>query len=246
MSRILIVDDEPDMIGLVKRILTSAGYEVDSAPNGKVCLKKLQASNFDLVLLDIMMPEMNGWDVLLRLRKLSITQPRVVFFSVKDDAEYQAKSEHRSKYSSYIGKPFAKQDLLDSVESALSRSSSESKKNKLNSLLKDLTKSKSIVSSIIVSSDGFPIASDITDSVKVQVLAAEVASIMGAADLASLGLHKGSADEVIVKGENVKIVTVGVSEDAFLAVLANHDADSEGLAKKVELVSKKVNKVLKE
>ncbi|MBR9707002.1 MAG: response regulator [Candidatus Diapherotrites archaeon] len=246
MSKILVVDDEIDTIGLVKRILKNAGHEVEFVLSGKDCLKKVKTSEFDLILLDIMMPEVNGWDVLLGIRKMDIKQPRIVFLSVKSTEEYRTQSEHRPKYSSHIGKPFSRKELLDSVEDALSRTSSESKKTKLNSLLNDLSKSREIVNSVIVSVDGFPIASDLKDANETQVLSAEVAAVMGAADSAIYGLKKGGAEEVLIKGNKLKLVTIGVSKDAYLAVLSTPESNDEEILKRVESFGRRINKVLKE
>lgn len=67
--RILIVDDLEDNLFLLESILTEEGFEVDSAKNGKLALAKIEASPPDLVLLDAMMPGMDGYEVTRRIRK---------------------------------------------------------------------------------------------------------------------------------------------------------------------------------
>jgi CheY-like chemotaxis protein len=68
-KRILIVDDVEDNLFLLEAILTEEGYEVDSAKNGKEALAKIEASPPDLVLLDAMMPGMDGYEVTRRIRQ---------------------------------------------------------------------------------------------------------------------------------------------------------------------------------
>src|SRR5580765_4545693 len=67
-KRILIVDDEEDISKLVRMILEDEGYEVHAASNGPEALVFLREELYDLVLLDLLMPGMNGWDVLKQLR----------------------------------------------------------------------------------------------------------------------------------------------------------------------------------
>ena len=68
-ERILVVDDRPLNIELLDAILTSAGYTVESAESGKKALNKVFNDPPDLILLDVMMPEMNGYEVCRRIRK---------------------------------------------------------------------------------------------------------------------------------------------------------------------------------
>lgn len=68
-KRILIVDDEPDLRMMFKDILTTFGYEIEEAVDGVDCLSKLEAGDFDLVLLDLMMPKMDGMEALTRIKQ---------------------------------------------------------------------------------------------------------------------------------------------------------------------------------
>jgi len=72
-KRIMVVDDEPDTVDLVKLVLETEGFEVITAYSGDECLKKLHESLPDAVLLDIMMPEMDGWKYSKRSGKSSRT-----------------------------------------------------------------------------------------------------------------------------------------------------------------------------
>jgi len=68
-SKIMVVDDEPDTVGLVTLVLESEGHEVIPAYNGKDALDMLNDTKPDLILLDIMMPDIDGWDVYRSIRK---------------------------------------------------------------------------------------------------------------------------------------------------------------------------------
>ena len=69
MNRILVVDDEEALLELVSAILEGEGYEVLTAASGSKALEALEQNEFDLVLLDVMMPEMDGWGVVREMKK---------------------------------------------------------------------------------------------------------------------------------------------------------------------------------
>ena len=68
-KKIMVVDDEPDILFTVGQMLEISGYEVIKATDGKDCLNKLNEVIPDLVLLDIMMPEISGWDVAAKIKE---------------------------------------------------------------------------------------------------------------------------------------------------------------------------------
>ncbi len=70
MSRVLVVDDEPDFVELLQEFLTAKGYEVISAENGEEALRKVKEERPHLILLDVRMPNMNGLEVLRRVREI--------------------------------------------------------------------------------------------------------------------------------------------------------------------------------
>jgi DNA-binding response OmpR family regulator len=108
---ILIVDDEEDISSLVRLILEDAGYECTTASNGLEALTKIQNTVFDLVLLDIMMPVLNGWEVLRELRsKESTIGLKVAILSAR--AEQTEDSSSPPQYCEYITKPFEPDDLI--------------------------------------------------------------------------------------------------------------------------------------
>jgi len=89
MVKVMLVDDNPDIIFSVKKGLESLkeGYEVIEANGGKACIALLSEQKPDLILLDIMMPDMDGWDVVAKMREKSEwASIPIIFLTAKDDA----------------------------------------------------------------------------------------------------------------------------------------------------------------
>lgn len=124
MARILIVDDEPDIIMIAKNILEKVGHEIDEARDGEECLKKLKKEKFDLILLDVMMPGDNGWEVCRKIRAQEKARDMpVVLFTVCTEEDSIAKGKEAGA-DAQIDKPFEREDLIGAVEKALERSRS--------------------------------------------------------------------------------------------------------------------------
>jgi DNA-binding response OmpR family regulator len=113
-KRILVVDDERDVRTLVAHILVDQGYEVDQAGDGREALDKIQASRPDLVVLDLMMPDVDGWQVLRELQALEV-RPRVVVLSAFGDA----KRVTDAGAVGFLAKPFRFAQLVDTCQRAL-------------------------------------------------------------------------------------------------------------------------------
>ncbi len=118
MTRILVVDDEPDTVELLRSILKSSGYEVETASNGKECLDKVNDKKIDLVLLDIMMPDMSGWDVFGKIRKKK-KKVKVAFVSIIEVSPERKSALMEQGLSDYIMKPFTKDTILERVKKIL-------------------------------------------------------------------------------------------------------------------------------
>lgn len=82
--RILVVDDDDTVRQLVSRILGASGYAVDAAGNGEDALERIRAGHPDLVVLDLMMPVLDGWGVLCRLRGMPDRPPVIILSAVED------------------------------------------------------------------------------------------------------------------------------------------------------------------
>ncbi|PFJ25727.1 DNA-binding response regulator [Bacillus anthracis] len=116
--RVLVVDDESDMRQLVGMYLDNFGYEWGEAENGKEALKKLETNHYDFVVLDIMMPEMDGLSVCKEIRKTSDVP--IIFLTAKGE-EWNRVNGLRMGADDYIVKPFSPGELIARMEAVLRR-----------------------------------------------------------------------------------------------------------------------------
>jgi DNA-binding response OmpR family regulator len=119
-KRILVVDDEQALRHVIQLILKMAGYETLTARGGAECLEVLDQQHVDLVLLDLMMPEVDGWEVLRQLKSQGKagTIP-VMLLTAKDQPIDKMLGLKVFGVTDYVTKPFEKNDLLDRVAKAL-------------------------------------------------------------------------------------------------------------------------------
>ncbi|MCZ7402185.1 MAG: response regulator [Candidatus Methanoperedens sp.] len=113
-KKVLVVDDEPDTLELVKLVLESAGFEAILVNNGMEALAKIDAGKLDLVLLDIMMPDMDGWDVFRKIKERNTTIP-IAILTAKAQNIDKLLGLHVLKADDYITKPFGKNELIGKV-----------------------------------------------------------------------------------------------------------------------------------
>ena len=120
LARILLVDDNPKYL---KDALPFYGYQVDAALDGVQALKLLSKNSYDLILLDIMMPNMNGWETLKAIRNNKSTEyiPIIILTAVNE--EQKIISGLKRGADDYIVKPFILPNLLARIEAVLRRSS---------------------------------------------------------------------------------------------------------------------------
>jgi CheY-like chemotaxis protein len=117
MSRILVVDDDKTTRHVLHGVLTSAGFSTAMAKDGVEALKALKAHHFDLLLLDVWMPRMNGLDLLAKLRKVK-SRPRVVVMTSDDAPETLLKAVREQAFK-YVHKPVESPVLFQTVRDAL-------------------------------------------------------------------------------------------------------------------------------
>jgi CheY-like chemotaxis protein/anti-sigma regulatory factor (Ser/Thr protein kinase) len=117
MSRILVVDDDRTTRHVLRKVLTSAGFDVTVAKDGVEALKVLRTRRFDLLLLDVWMPRMTGLDLLERLRTRKV-RPRVVVMT-SDEAPETLLEAVRQQAFKYLHKPIASIALLQTVRDVL-------------------------------------------------------------------------------------------------------------------------------
>ena len=122
-ARVLVVDDEADIRLLVRKLLERRGYTVSDAPDGRAGLRALYADPPDLVVLDVSMPELDGWRTLERIRDLSDVP---VLMLTARAGELDKVRGLRAGADDYVTKPFGRQELLARVEALLRRSGARS------------------------------------------------------------------------------------------------------------------------
>ena len=118
MEKIMVVDDEPDTVDLIKLVLETEGFEVISAFSGKECFEKLKIGKPALVLLDIMMPGMDGWEVFHKIKEEYKDIP-IAILTVSDRDIDKMLGLHVLKADDFITKPFGRQELVDRVRKIL-------------------------------------------------------------------------------------------------------------------------------
>ena len=117
-AKVLVVDDDPDIRELVRELLERAGYQVSSAAGGRDGLRVLYEMRPDLVLLDVSMPELDGWATLARIRDLS--EVPVIMLTART-GELEKVRGLKAGADDYVTKPFGRQELLARVEAILRR-----------------------------------------------------------------------------------------------------------------------------
>lgn len=120
-KRVLVVDDEPDFAGIVQSNLKKAGYEVEVAYDGVEALEKVKANPPDAIVLDVMMPEKDGYEVCAELKKDEKLQdiPIVMLTAVADHVGSTRYSHHQGmsmEADDYLPKPASADEILDSVK----------------------------------------------------------------------------------------------------------------------------------
>jgi DNA-binding response OmpR family regulator len=111
---VLIVDDEPDILLMLRVNLEADGFETALAADGETALRRIEEERFDLVLLDVMMPVMDGWGVLQGLAG-DPAAPRVIVVSAKS-ADRDVARALRQGAADYVTKPFSPVDLSDLIQ----------------------------------------------------------------------------------------------------------------------------------
>jgi two-component system, OmpR family, response regulator VicR len=121
-KRIIYIEDEQEMIDLVRLILSRKGYQVKGAIGGQEGIDLVRAESPDLVLLDLMMPDMDGWEVYQQMKAGTTTRGiPVIVITAKAQNIDKVLGVHIAKVDDYISKPFSPQQLIESVEKVLNR-----------------------------------------------------------------------------------------------------------------------------
>ena len=115
---VMVVDDEPDTIDLVRLVLESEDIDVIGANSGSECLEMLDASRPDAILLDLMMPEMDGWETFHKIKEKDSSIP-VSMLTVKSQEFDKMLGLHVLKANDYITKPFGRKELVERTRALL-------------------------------------------------------------------------------------------------------------------------------
>jgi len=122
---IIYIEDDPEMIDLVTLILRPKGFTVKGANGGREGLDKVVQEKPDLVLLDLMMPDMDGWEVYHQLKANEMTSHiPVIIITARAQAIDQVLGLYIARVDDYISKPFHPQQLVESIQKVLSRKES--------------------------------------------------------------------------------------------------------------------------
>lgn len=115
---VLVVDDEIHMCHVLRRILEKEGYKVITAPDGEKALRLTKEKKPDVILLDLMMPGINGREVCQRVREFS-TKTQIIYFTAKVEPDPLKLRELRSEADAFIAKPATSKQILSKVSSVL-------------------------------------------------------------------------------------------------------------------------------
>ncbi len=120
---VLYIEDDPEMIDLVSLILLRKGYEVKGICGGRPGLDAIKQESPDLILLDLMMPDMDGWEVYQQLKAFENTKNiPVIVITAKSQPIDKVLGLHIAKVDDYICKPFHPDELVKSIEKILKHS----------------------------------------------------------------------------------------------------------------------------
>ena len=119
MSTVLIVDDDQEIADIFRIFLEKEGYTPIIAPDGNACLERLQDSTCDVVLLDIMMAPMDGWETLTRIKTNPQTSPVPVIMVSGKSLDGREQEKYGAMFYQYLMKPLRRWELCEVVRRAL-------------------------------------------------------------------------------------------------------------------------------
>src|ERR1700761_8809002 len=120
--RILVVEDEPDLLRSIAQALREEGYAVDTAANGKDGLFNAENTDYDALVLDVMMPQMDGWEMLARLRKVKKTP--VLMLTARDQTRDRVRGLDTGA-DDYVVKPFDLEEVFARLRAIIRRSTNK-------------------------------------------------------------------------------------------------------------------------
>jgi two-component system response regulator VicR len=119
-KKIMVVDDEPGIQRSVKRVLEKEGYDIVTASSGRECLDKLEKEHVDLIILDIIMPDMDGGMVAKQIREnKKYDDTKIIHLSVLKQLPGQEAIQKKQNIEYHIAKPFDNKDLIKKVKQVI-------------------------------------------------------------------------------------------------------------------------------
>lgn len=116
MKKIMLVDDDEGILESAASILKSEGFEVITAKSGEECLEKLREIRPDCIILDVIMPDMDGWRVLRRIKDdKALSSIPVIMLTVRPASTEMLRGKMIKGYADYLMKPFTKEAIMKSL-----------------------------------------------------------------------------------------------------------------------------------
>ena len=205
-NKILLADDEEDLTRAVGTILRFSGYIVDIANNGEEVLKKVNENNYDILILDVMMPKKSGLEVVQILREKNIDTP-VLMLTAKSEVDDKVEGLDKGA-NDYLTKPFEKKELLARIRALIRDNKNRTKKIKIGNVTLDREENE-----LYTDKASFHLNS--TESKLVELFAGNEGQVIKKEDIK----NRVWADEV----EDIKVVPMYVSflQNKFEALGAN-------------------------
>jgi DNA-binding response OmpR family regulator len=116
--RILVVDDEPDTVGLIEITLKPSGFLVEKVYSAQEALDRIRSESFDLLLLDVMMPEMDGFELIEKLQEETTPLPPFLFLTAKGRLVDMERGQALGA-AGYLVKPATRGELLDAIKASV-------------------------------------------------------------------------------------------------------------------------------
>ena len=129
--KILLVDDEPDVIEIIRYNLQQEGYNVKTASNGKEALQKARKNIPHLIIMDVMMPEMDGIEACEQLRMDAIYNDTIIMFLTARGEDYSYVAAFDAGADDYVTKPFAPRELIARIKALLRRTEAGDQRGRL-------------------------------------------------------------------------------------------------------------------
>ena len=115
-KKLMIVDDDPSILITIRELFETHGYEVYTVQNGKECIDELKNGFKGVILMDIMMPIMDGWETIREIKKSGLIQGNIISILTAKNDPGQYYSEFKNDIKDFITKPFDPEKLVNTIE----------------------------------------------------------------------------------------------------------------------------------